>query len=230
MEWQIPIQKVEIGNIHMSNPWGRHGGVGGAGGAHQKPMVPLSYFGTQFRMPFMSILFPPLSVIEYSPTSGRLVLDMGISPLACIKLNTLQETLINAIVGHQESWFQTHFTKEEVKDGFQPMIEHHHIVLHCPLHAGGGAKGGLTIPLYRASTGAESGAAASGSNAAGGSGAEEGSRKAIQTALTAHDLRPGQRIRIGVKIHGISFLTNQSGHWTGRCRLQHRVQGVIAIA
>lgn len=220
MEWQIPIQKVEIGNIHMSNPWGRHGGTSGAGAAQQKPMVPLSYFGTQFRMPFMSILFPPLSVIEYSPASGRLVLDMGISPLACIKLNTLQETLINAIVGHQESWFQTHFTKEEVKDGFQPMIEHHHIVLHCPLYMG--AKGGMTIPLYRAST-AE---VKDGSNAV----EEKTTRKAVQTALTPSDLRPGQRIRVGVKIHGISFLTNQAGHWTGRCRLQHRVQGVIALA
>lgn len=219
MEWQIPIQKVEIGNIHMSNPWGR----GGASSGHQKPMVPLSYFGTQFRMPFMSVLFPPLHILEYNASTGRLVLDMGVSPLACIKMNTLQETLINAILGHQGSWFQTHFTKEEIKDGFQPMIEGNHIVLHCPLHTGGKVS---NIPLYRA---AKTGEPTAGSNAVSSSPDNSVVKKAIQTPLTPNDLRPGQRIRVGVKIHGISFLTNQVGAWTGRCRLQHRVQGVIAI-
>ncbi len=211
MEWQIPIQKVEIGNIHIGQPWGRQQQQ------HQaKPMVPLSYFGTQFRMPFMSVLFPPLQVIEYNATTGRLVLDMGISPLACIKLNTLQETIINAIVYHQSSWFSTHFTKEEVKEGFQPIIEGNHIVLHFYT----GAKGSSYVPIYRASPPATTG----GSNAAPTS-----VLKATHTQLTAADLRPGQRIRVGVKIHGISFLTNASGAWTGRCRLQHRIQGVIAV-
>jgi len=219
MEWQIPIQKVEIGNIHMSNPWGS--GRHTAHSAQQIPMVPLSYFGTQFRMPFMSILFPPLQILEYNATSGKLVLDMGISPLACIKMNTFQETLINAILGHQGSWFQTHFTKEEVKGGFQPMIEGNHIVLHCPLQTAHKGGHNSQIPFYRAAT------AESGSNAAGVQPVE---KKAIQTSLSPNDLRPGQRIRVGVKIHGISFLTNQTGAWTGRCRLQHRVQGVIAIS
>lgn len=214
MEWQIPIQKVEIGNIHMSQPWGRQ-----TGGVQQKPMVPLSYFGTQFRMPFMSILFPPLFILEYNPSTGRLVLDMGVSPLACIKFNTLQETLMNAIMGHQGSWFQTHFTKEEIRDGFQPMIEGSHIVLHCPLHSG--VKGNFSVPVYRASV------APVGSSSNAAPAAEP--LKAVQTQLTANDLRPGQRIRVGVKIHGISFLTNQANAWTGRCRLQHRLQGVIVV-
>jgi hypothetical protein len=216
MEWQIPIQKVEIGNIHIGQPYGRQQLGSNAGTTQQKPMVPLSYFGTQFRMPFMSVLFPPLHILEYNPTTGRLVLDMGISPLACIKLNTLQETIMNAIVYHQSTWFGTHFTKEEVKDGFQQIIEGNHIVLHFYT----GAKGGSSYtPIYRAA------GATGGSNAAPTS-----TSKASHTQLTANDLRPGQRIRVGVKIHGISFLTNATGAWTGRCRLQHRIQGVIALA
>ncbi len=216
MEWQIPIQKVEIGNIHIGQPWGRTRG-------QAKPMVPISYFGTQFRMPFMSLLFPPLSIVEYNQTTGKLVLDMGISPLACIKLNTLQDTFIDAIVYHQNSWFQTHFTKEQVKEGFQPIIEGNHIVLHCPFHPG--AKGN-SVPVYHASTGA-SREEGSSSNAAPSRG--EGGAKAIQSQLQPSDLRPGQRIRVGIKIHGISFLTNQAGEWSGRCRLQHRVQGMIFV-
>lgn len=219
MEWQIPIQKVEIGNIHIGQPYGRQQLGGSTGSTQQKPMVPLSYFGTQFRMPFMSVLFPPLHILEYNATTGRLVLDMSISPLACIKLNTLQETIMNAIVYHQSTWFGTHFTKEEVKDGFQQIIEGNHIVLHFYT----GAKGGSSnTQIYRA---ASSPLAESGSNATLAS-----TSKATYTQLTANDLRPGQRIRVGVKIHGISFLTNATGAWTGRCRLQHRIQGVIAIA
>lgn len=209
MEWQIPIQKVEIGNIHIGQPWGRTG-------QQAKPMVPISYFGTQFRMPFMSVLFPPLSIVEYNQSTGKLVLDMGISPLACIKLNTLQETFINAIVYHQNSWFQTHFTKEQVKDGFQPIIEGNYIVLHCPFH-NTGVKGS-SVPVYRPS----SPIAESSSNAA-----PKSPLKATQTQLQPSDLRAGQRIRVGIKIHGISFLTNQAGEWSGRCRLQHRIQGII---
>jgi hypothetical protein len=84
---------MEIGNIHIGNPWGRNGGPQ----TQQKPLVPLSYFGTHFRLPFITLLFPPLQIVNYNPTSGRLELDMGVSQLACIKLNTFQETLINEL-------------------------------------------------------------------------------------------------------------------------------------
>jgi hypothetical protein len=192
MEWQLPIQKVEINNIHIGNPWAR-----GSSTAIQKPMAPLSYFGTHFRLPFITLLFPPLQILDYNPGTGRLELDMSISSLACIKLNTLQETLTNAILYHQQSWFKTEYSKEEVKGGFQPIIENNHIILHCPLTARG-------VPIYK-----------------------EGWQ-----AFTAADMKVGQRIRVAIKIHGISFLTrpdkNGEQVWSGRCRLQHRIQGIIA--
>jgi hypothetical protein len=193
MEWQIPIQKVEIGNIHIGNPWAR-----GSNMAQQKPMVPLSYFGTHFRLPFITLLFPPLQIVDYNPVSGRLELDMNISNLACIKLNTLQETLVNAILYHQQAWFQTNFSKEEVKGGFQPIIENNHIILHCPLTARG-------VPIY--------------------------TQGGWKQSFTQEDMKVGQRIRVAIKIHGISFLTrpdtNGAQVWGGRCRLQHRIQGII---
>jgi hypothetical protein len=192
MEWQLPIQKMEIGSVNIGSPWARDNRKEYA----QKPMVPLSYFGTQFRIPFVSILFPPLPVVEYNVNSGKLVLDMSGTSLACIKLNTFQETLINAIVYHQHGWFKTEFTKEEVKAGFQPIFQDNRLILHCPSQ-GVGIRG---IPFYR-----------------GG----------WQPTFTAADLTPGARIRVAVKIHGISFL-NTGDTWGGRCRLQHRVLGMIA--
>ncbi len=193
MEWQLPIQKVEIGNIHIGNPWGR-----GSNQTQQKPMVPLSYFGTHFRLPFITLLFPPLHVVDYNIATGRLELDMSVSSLACIKLNTLQETLTNAIMYHQQSWFKTEFTKEEIKAGFQPIFENNHIVLHCPVNVKG-------VPIY-----------------------VNGVWKPF---FDAADLQGGKRIRVAIKIHGISFLTRQDKNgeqvWTGRCRLQHRIQGIL---
>ncbi len=203
MEWQIPIQKVEIGNINIGSPWAREKKE-----LCQKPMAPLSYFGTQFRLPFVSLLFPPLPVVEYNINTGKLTVDMAETSLGTIKLNTLQETLINSIFYHQSGWFKSNFTKEQIKDGFQPIIDNTYLQLHCP------SKG---IPLY----------------------------KNDQWIIgTNNDIKPGQKIRIAVKIHGISFLNrkespqgkqssmaygNQGSEWSGKCRIQHRIQGIIVM-
>jgi len=191
MEWQLPIQKVEIGNINIGSPWLRDVRKEFV----QKPMAPLSYFGTHFRLPFISLMFPPLTVSEYVPASGKLVLDMSDTNLASIKLNTLQETLVNAIMYHQSNWFNTNFTKEEVKDGFQPIIQNNQLYLHCPLILPRQGKG---IPLF----------------------------KGEWKTLSPEDLKDA-KIRVAIKIHGISFLNRQGDTWSGRCRLQHRIVGII---
>jgi hypothetical protein len=189
MEWQIPIQKVEIVNINIGSPWARERRE-----YSQKALAPLSYFGTQFRLPFVSLLFPPLPVIEYNPLSGKLSLDMSETSLATIKLTTLQETLINSIIYHQYAWFKSNYSKEDVKNGFQPIIEGNTLILHCPNRG---------IPIYK------DGDWVKNSNV---------------------ELRAGMRIRVAVKIHGISFLNRNEQRdieWTGRSRIQHRIQGII---
>ena len=158
-----------------------------------KPMAPLSYFGTQFRLPFVSLIFPPLPVVEYNAATGKLVLDMFETSLASIKLKTLQDTIINAILYHQSGWFRSDFTKDEVTRGFQPIIQDNHLHLHCPI-----IPSGRGIPFYK-----------------------DGWK-----GFGAEDLK-GTRIRIAVKIHGISFLNRNESTWSGKCRLQHRILGII---
>ena len=195
MEWQLPIQKVELSHINIGSPWARDKYN------NQKPMAPLSYFGPQFRLPFITLLFPPLPIVEYIPQTGRLVLDMSGSALACIKLNTLQETIVNAVLYHQHTWFKTDFSKEEVKGGFQPIIERNQIILHCPSTV-------RNIPVYKDGKWLQSG-----------------------SVDPQELLKPGMRIRVATKLHGISFLTKpDSLEWTGRCRLQHRIQGMIFLS
>ena len=236
MEWQLPIQKVEIGNINIGSPWGREQRKEYL----QKPMAPLSYFGTHFRLPFISLIFPALPIVEYNASNGRLVLDMSETSLASIKLSTFQDTLVNAILYHQYAWFKSDFTKEEIRYGFQPMFQDNHLVLHCPAPPGqaqqqaqqqasgqqpaqrGGRPGGrfMGVPIYK-----------------------DG---AWSIASGRDDFTIGKRIRVSVKIHGISFLnrvdssrnhtnlladvpldTHESLQWSGRCRLQHRILGII---
>jgi hypothetical protein len=194
MEWQLPIQKVEIGNIHIGSPWAREQ----RRELISKPMAPLSYFGTQFRLPFVSLLFPPLPIVEYNPVTGKLVLDMSETNLACIKLSTFQETLVNAIVYHQHGWFKSEFKKEDVKGGFQPILEGSQLHFHI------GAQGRTNnVPIYKDGV--------------------------WLSSVCTEDLKMGTRVRVAVKMHGVSFLMN-GDVWTGRCRLQHRIQGIIVQA
>jgi len=185
MEWQLPVQKLEIGNVNIGSPWARESRKE----YEQKPMAPLSYFGTQFRIPFVSLLFPPLTVLEYNEATGKLLLDMTGNNLTCIKLNTLQDTLIGAVHYHQHSWFKSDYSKEDVKGGFQPMYTDNRLQLYCP----------RGVSVYK--------------NGSWGSSPSE-------AAL-------GSKIRVAVKLHGISFLNNNDGSWSGRCRFQHRVLGII---
>ncbi len=192
MEWQLPIQKLEIGNVNIGSPWSR------GNSSQQKPMAPLSYFGTQFRMPLVSILFPPLPIVEYNSATGRLVLDMSETSLASIKMSVLQETLINAVLFHQHSWFKTEYTKDEVRAGFQPLFQDSHLHFHCPLGTSGHQR---SLPVYK---------------------------NQAWSPMEAGDLKVGMRIRVAVKIHGISFLIqDRDSQWSGRCRLQHRIQGIL---
>ena len=161
-------------------------------------MAPLSYFGTQFRIPFVSLLFPPLPILDYNAGTGKLTLDMSGTSLACIKMNTFQETLIGAILYHQYGWFKSNFSREDVKGGFQPIFNDNKLSLYCP-SIGQGVRG---IPFYR---------------------------DTWKTSFTAEDLVVGSRVRVAVKIHGISFLNGQDGSWSGRCRLQHRILGMISV-
>jgi hypothetical protein len=180
-------------------------------------MAPLSYFGTQFRLPFVSLLFPPLAIAEYNAATGKLVLDMSDSNLASIKLNTLQDTIINAIVYHQSGWFKTEFSKEDIAAGFQPIIQNNQLQLYCPADSAAGT----------VSTASTASTSASVMAAATVRSIPFFKDKGWNNAFSAEELKAGTRLRVAVKIHGISFLLGPTGQWTGRCRLQHRVIGII---
>ena len=192
MEWQLPIQKMEISNIQIGSPWMRAAQTQAQAQAQQAHLAPLSYCSPQMRMPSLSILFPPLPIIDYVPQTGRLVLDIAETHLACIKLGTLQETLIAAVAFHQTAWFKTDYTVQQIRAGFQPLLSGTHLIFHCPPGV-------------------------------------------VSARMNTADLSVGSRVRIAVKIHGLSFLNRSDlsgtdAGWTGRCRLQHRIVGILPQA
>ena len=125
------------------------------------------------------------------------MIDISETNLACIKLNTFQETLQGAIVFHQHSWFRSDFSKEDVKAGFQPILQDNCLHLHCP-STGPGLR---SVPIFK-----------------------DGN---WSSSFDESDLAVGTRVRVAVKIHGISFLNRENNEWSGRCRIQHRILGMI---
>jgi hypothetical protein len=91
----IPYQALEIGNIHL-NPFQND--------KYGKSIARLSYKDNSIDFQDVSILTPPLKVIDYNPESSRLRLDLSDQFNFQVKLNTLQEYLISTFVVHQQSF------------------------------------------------------------------------------------------------------------------------------
>jgi len=210
MEWQLPVQKLEVGNIYIASPWLRES----KHDSKSNPMSALSYIGSQFRMPSLSILFPPLPIVEYVPASGRLVIDISETNLACTKLAAFQETILQSIHFHQSAWFGTSYTIEEIRSKYTPIYKDNRLILHCPLTTYSGMNGAHVFV-----------------------------NGAWDTSYS--HLQPGTRIRIAVKLYGLSYLYNKpntvnllaevpegvqnypTATWSGKTRIQHKIVGIL---
>jgi hypothetical protein len=91
----IPYQALEIGNIHL-NPFypDRYG----------KSLAQLSYKDTSIDFNDVSILTPPLRIINYNPVTHRLRLDLSDQFNFMIKLNAFQQYLVSTFYVHQQSF------------------------------------------------------------------------------------------------------------------------------
>lgn len=185
MEWLIPLQsfdpkKVRLGYLTTA----------------AKCIAPLSYVDGELRFLSLSLLLPLATVKSYDATTGRLVLT---GSAAFQRLKALQESLIQATVANQKKWFPAEKARtiEEIRAGFQSMIDGDTIHLYCPSVA----NGIQDIATY--------------SKGAWGHG--------VSGAL----LHPGLSVRIAIRIQGLSFHQYPQDGWSGKFRLQHRVLSVM---
>lgn len=91
----IPYQTLEICNIHL-NPfqYDKYG----------KAIARLSYKDNSIDFHDVSILSPPIKIIDYNPENSRLRLDLTDETIFQNKLHTLQEYLVSTFYVHQQSF------------------------------------------------------------------------------------------------------------------------------
>jgi dynactin complex subunit len=94
----VPYQALQVGNIHIT-PFSQD--------KYGKSLAKLSYKDPSIDFQDVSILTPPLKVIDYNPENSRLRLDLSDQFNFNIKLNTLQEYLISTFYVHQQSFLNT---------------------------------------------------------------------------------------------------------------------------
>jgi hypothetical protein len=91
----IPYQAFEVGYVHLTPfQFDRYG----------KSIARLSYKDTSINFQDVSILSPPLRIIDYNPENSRLRLDLSEHFAFQIKLNTLYEHLISTFYVHQQAF------------------------------------------------------------------------------------------------------------------------------
>lgn len=105
----IPYQGLQVGNIHLS-PFQTD--------KYGKPIAKLSYKDSSIEFHDVSILSPPLKVIDYNPETSRLRLDVSEQNIFQVKLNTLQEYLISTFFVHQKSFLTFDTTNEGIRSLF----------------------------------------------------------------------------------------------------------------
>lgn len=91
----IPYQALEIGNIHLT-PF--------QADKYGKAVARLSYKDNSIDFQDVSILSPPVKIIDYNAENSRLRVDLSDQSNFQIKLNTLQEYLISTFYVHQQSF------------------------------------------------------------------------------------------------------------------------------
>ena len=108
------------------------------------------------------------------------------------------------MVQQQKIWFpETNVSirsLQELRNGFQPMIEGKLLSLYCP--SGTGPYGPCDISVYTP---------------------ENGWQQNAQRKL----ILPEHRIRVAFRLQGISLHINQHNLWTGKFRIQHRILTVL---
>ena len=118
----IPYQALEIGNIHLT-PF--------QSDKYGKAIAKLSYKDASIDFQDVSILTPPLKVVDYNPDNSRLRIDLSDQFNFQVKLNTLQEYLVSTFYVHQQSFLnQKNEPTDNVRQLFHFLLEGSNLSLY----------------------------------------------------------------------------------------------------
>ena len=111
----IPYNIFDVSNIHLTHfIQDKHG----------KIIAKLAYKDKIIDFNDVSIMTPPLRVIDYNPENARLRLDLSAFINFQIKINTLYEYLINTLYIHQSSFLNyTNVPQEYIRSLFYFIVD-----------------------------------------------------------------------------------------------------------
>ena len=101
-EMFLPIQTLEMGNIHIEEPK-IPSGPGIPYYAAERPIAAISYQTTHFTMPCLNIITPFLRVYSWDSSTGRLDLEMDPENITLLKCTALQEVLLS-LLSEKPAW------------------------------------------------------------------------------------------------------------------------------
>ena len=164
-----------------------------------KPMIPIGYKDGDVRFSSLSILFPSLTVKSFDKTTGQLVLSLADSSHVATKVANIQDMLVAAVASNYHKWFAYERSSIDAKGGFQPMIRGNDLHLYCPVHT----EITQTVPFFYEGKWSEQG-------------------------LLKNKLEPGTRIRVAIRMQGISFHVHRNSDvCSGKYRIQHKILGIL---
>lgn len=118
----IPYQGLEVSNIHLT-PFTQD--------KYGKSIARLSYKDNSIDFHDVSILTPPLKIIDYNAESSRLRIDLSDQYNFQVKLNTLQEYLISTFYIHQQSFLSiSNQTHEYIRSLFHFLLNEYILCLY----------------------------------------------------------------------------------------------------
>jgi hypothetical protein len=111
----IPYQSFEVGNVHVSSfQYDKYA----------KTIAQFTYKDPSIDLNDVSILTPPLRVIDYNPESSRLRLDLSDHPSFLSKWEVLYENLISTFYIHQQSFLHdSSYSMESIRRLFYVLID-----------------------------------------------------------------------------------------------------------
>lgn len=126
IEMTLPIQGIDPAHIQLSSLAAGH-----------KLTSSIHYTHPITAMPSLSILLPSMPVHSYDSVTGHLVLQI-VDTAHMKRLNTIQEHILKLIRMHQKTWFPDFKQRgDDIRTGFQPMIEGNLLHVYCPVSTGG---------------------------------------------------------------------------------------------
>jgi len=194
----IPLQTIEIKDIHMNEPK-KISGPGIPPYAIDRPIATLSYINSNYTIPTLSIFTPFLKIHSWDSTSGRLELEIDIHSSTAMKYSNIQEHIIT-LLSEKPQWFYPYTKKkEEFLTNFQRMI--HGNLLTIYLHGPNPEKkqtGRVWI----------------------------WNQTSWQKGASVNSFKKGQLIRVALRLQGVCFLQSSSSKDI-RYRIQHQIVTII---